>query len=124
METNTAVAALQALAQDTRLTAFRLLVEVGPDGMAAGEIAAALGVTPPTLSFHLAALTQAGLVSSRRRGRQVIYAAEFQAMDGLLAFLVDKCCRGEGGCLPSWERRQAPRPRCGNAIHQPPGSVR
>ena len=114
METNKAVEALQALAQETRLTAFRLLVEAGPQGVAAGEIARALDVAPPTLSFHLSALLHAGLVTNRREGRQVIYAANFDAMDGLLAFLAQNCCRGEEDCLPSlgaigcrpaWERK-------------------
>lgn len=110
METKRAVEALQALAQETRLTAFRLLVEAGPEGVAAGEIARALDVAPPTLSFHLSALVHAGLVVSRRDGRQVIYAAEFEAMDGLVGFLAENCCRGEGGCLPSIEK-----PGCGPA---------
>lgn len=101
METTRAVEALQALAQETRLTAFRLLVEAGPDGIAAGEIAKALGVAPPTLSFHLSALLHAGLASSRREGRQVIYVADFGAMDRLVGFLAENCCRGEEDCLPS-----------------------
>ena len=105
METTQAVAALQALAQETRLTAFRLLVEAGPEGVGAGEIAGALDIAPPTLSFHLAALVHAGLVVSRRQGRRVIYAARFDAMDALMAFLAKSCCRGEGGCLPSFEGR-------------------
>jgi len=103
METNRAVEALQALAQETRLTAFRLLVEAGPEGIAAGEIARTLGVAPPTLSFHLAALVHAGLVTSRRDGRQVLYAAEFEVMDRLVGYLAANCCRGEGGCLPLLE---------------------
>lgn len=101
METNRAVDALAALAQETRLTAFRLLVEAGSEGIAAGDIARALEVAPPTLSFHLSALDHAGLVSSRRDGRQVIYAANFEAMDSLLAFLARNCCRGTEDCLPS-----------------------
>ena len=100
METNRAVEALQALAQETRLTAFRLLVEAGPEGIAAGEIARALAVAPPTLSFHLSALVHAGLVVSRREGRQVIYAANFEAMNRLVGFLMENCCRGQGGCVP------------------------
>lgn len=104
MDTRRAVDALQALAQETRLTAFRLLVEAGPEGIAAGEIARALDVAPPTLSFHLAALMHAGLVANRREGRQVIYAASFEAMDGLVAYLVQNCCRGEQDCLPSLRR--------------------
>ena len=104
METKRAVEALQALAQETRLTAFRLLVEAGPEGIAAGEIARALDVAPPTLSFHLSALMHAGLVTNRRDGRQVIYAASFEAMDGLVGYLVQNCCRGEQDCLPSLRR--------------------
>jgi len=101
METKHAVEALQALAQETRLSAFRLLVEAGPQGIAAGEIARVMGVAPPTLSFHLSALVHAGLVGSRRDGRQVIYAAQFAAMDRLVGFLAENCCRGEEDCLPS-----------------------
>lgn len=115
METKHAVDALAALAQETRLTAFRLLVEAGPEGIAAGDIARTLEVAPPTLSFHLSALDHAGLVSSRRDGRQVIYAANFEAMDSLLAFLARNCCRGAQDCLPSLRqtasRRGAP-PGC------------
>lgn len=109
METIRAVDALQALAQETRLTAFRLLVEAGPQGIAAGEIAKALNVAPPTLSFHLSALLNAGMVDNRREGRQVIYIANFEAMDTLLAFLARNCCRGEEDCLPSL-RESACRP--------------
>lgn len=101
METKHAVEALQALAQETRLTAFRLLVEAGPEGIAAGEIARTLEVAPPTLSFHLSALDHAGLVTARREGRQVIYAASFEAMDTLIAYLARNCCRGAEDCLPS-----------------------
>jgi ArsR family transcriptional regulator, arsenate/arsenite/antimonite-responsive transcriptional repressor len=116
METNHAVDALAALAQETRLTAFRLLVEAGPEGIAAGEIARTLDVPPPNLSFHLSALVHAGLVTSRRDGRQVIYAADFDAMDTLVGFLAQNCCRGEGGCLPSLERTGcAPKARAGKA---------
>ncbi len=108
METKHAVEALQALAQETRLTAFRLLVEAGPEGIAAGEIARALAVAPPTLSFHLSSLVHAGLVTSRRDGRQVIYAADFAAMEGLVGFLAENCCRGAGGCLPAFNAAACP----------------
>jgi DNA-binding transcriptional ArsR family regulator len=106
MESNAAVKALGALAQETRLAAFRLLVEAGPDGMAAGTLAEALDVAAPTLSFHLAALAQAGLVSSARDGRSIVYAADFAAMRGLLDFLTENCCGGANArCAPPPSRR-------------------
>ncbi len=96
MNATQTIDALQALAQEHRLAAFRLLVEAGPQGIAAGEIARALGVAPATLSFHLNQLAQAGLVGSRRNGRSIIYAADFEAMEGLVGFLTENCCRGAG----------------------------
>jgi ArsR family transcriptional regulator, arsenate/arsenite/antimonite-responsive transcriptional repressor len=100
MNAQQTIDALQALAQEHRLAAFRLLVEAGPPGIAAGEIARALGVAPATLSFHLNQLGQAGLVQSRREGRSIIYAANFDAMDGLVGFLMQNCCRGSGESCP------------------------
>jgi DNA-binding transcriptional ArsR family regulator len=100
MEIKSAVTALAALAQDTRLAIFRLLVQSGEAGLAAGNIGEALGVAPSSLSFHLKELARAGLVSARQESRYVIYAANFQAMDALLAFLTDNCCGGKP-CLPS-----------------------
>jgi DNA-binding transcriptional ArsR family regulator len=97
METKEAVKALAALAQDTRLAAFRLLVEAGPTGMAAGAIAERLGLPGATASFHLAQLTNAGLIRSRTEGRFVIYAADFGRMQTLVGFLTDNCCEG-GAC--------------------------
>ena len=97
MELRNAVDSLQALAQETRLAAFRSLVEAGPPGMAAGDIARRLGVAPPNLSFHLQALVHADLVRSRREGRQVIYTADFAAMAELMEFLSENCCRGAKG---------------------------
>jgi len=94
MDTNTAVVSLAALAQDSRLEAFRLLVHAGPEGLAAGEIAARLEVPPSTLSFHMKALSQAGLVASRQEGRFVYYMANFGAMNDLLGYLSDNCCGG------------------------------
>ena len=87
--------ALAALAQTTRLRAFRLLVEAGPSGRAAGELSAALEVPPATLSFHLEQLSHAGLVGSRRTGRRVIYHADYAAMNHLVSFLAKNCCRPE-----------------------------
>jgi len=94
MEKSTAVSALAALAQDNRLDVFRLLVEAGPDGMPAGEVASALGLAPNTLTFHFDRLRVAGLVTVRREGRSMIYAARFEAMNALIAFLTENCCAG------------------------------
>ena len=93
-----AIAALGALAQDTRLAIYRQLVEAGPDGRRAGLIAAALELPNPTLSFHLAQLRQAGLVTARRDGRQIIYAADYTCMNGLIEFLTANCCQGSMDC--------------------------
>ncbi|HWA04315.1 MAG TPA: metalloregulator ArsR/SmtB family transcription factor [Rhizomicrobium sp.] len=94
MESETALAALAALAQETRLTIFRRLVKAGPAGEAAGAIADALNTPPPTLSFHLKELERAGLISQRREGRSVIYAAQYAHMRDLLYFLMKDCCGG------------------------------
>jgi len=93
------VAALAALAQESRLGSYRLLVEAGPEGLAAGAIAGKLGLPPATLSFHLKELSLAGLVSSRQKGRFVIYAANFDAVNGLISFLTENCCGGNS-CAP------------------------
>jgi len=104
MEAITVVRALGALAQETRLGVFRLLVEQGPGGMAAGEIAEQLAIAPATLSFHLKELTQAGLVTARHEGRFIFYAANFTAMNDLLAYLTENCCVADCGpgasCAP------------------------
>jgi DNA-binding transcriptional ArsR family regulator len=94
MKQKEALAALAALAQDTRLAVFRFLVAAGPEGAAAGDIAHALKVPAPTLSFHLKELEQAQLVTSRRESRSIIYATNYDRMRGLLAFLMEDCCRG------------------------------
>jgi ArsR family transcriptional regulator len=94
MEKMTAVAVLAALAQDNRLDVFRLLVQVGPAGMQAGEIANILRLAPNTLTFHFDRLKGAGLVTVRREGRSMIYAARYETMNGLLAFLTENCCQG------------------------------
>ncbi|MDX1514082.1 MAG: metalloregulator ArsR/SmtB family transcription factor [Gammaproteobacteria bacterium] len=91
-----AVNTLAALAQPSRLAVFRLLVRAGPAGLAAGEIAERLDIPSATLSFHLAQLSQAGLVAGRRAGRSIIYAADYRAMDGLIGYLTEKCCAGTG----------------------------
>jgi ArsR family transcriptional regulator, arsenate/arsenite/antimonite-responsive transcriptional repressor len=94
METSAAIAALAALAQENRLDAYRLLVQAGPSGLPAGEVAARLGLAPNTLSFHLDRLRGAGLVTVRREGRSLIYAARFDTMNALLGYLTANCCAG------------------------------
>jgi len=94
MEKTEAVAALAALAQDNRLDVFRLLVQAGPEGMPAGAVADALDLAPNTLTFHFDRLRQAGLVTVRREGRSMIYAARFETMNALLGFLTENCCGG------------------------------
>jgi ArsR family transcriptional regulator len=102
MEKNNVVAALAALAQDNRLDVFRLLVQAGPEGMAAGAVATALDLAPNTLTFHFDRLRQAGLVTVRRDGRSMIYAARFDTMNELLGFLTENCCGGEPeNCAPA-----------------------
>jgi ArsR family transcriptional regulator len=101
MKAPTAVSRLGALAHPSRLAVFRRLVQRGPAGMAAGEIATALGVAPPTLSFHLAHLARTGLVSARREGRSVIYAAAYPAIQELVGYLYENCC-GAAGCAPAF----------------------
>lgn len=94
MDETQATQALGALAQPTRLAVFRLLVREGPEGVPAGEVAERLGVQPATLSFHLAQMERAGLLTARRRSRQIFYAADFAAMRALVGFLLDDCCHG------------------------------
>lgn len=111
MESTAAIRCLGALAQATRLEAFRLLVREGPQGLPAGVLAERLGVQPATLSFHLAQLERAGLLVSQRRSRQILYAADFGAMRGLLGFLLEDCCHGRpevcGDLLPETMGRAA-----------------
>lgn len=99
MNTKEAISALGALAQESRLAVFRLLVCAGPSGMAASRIAEQLGIPPSSLSFHLKELTYAGLVHPRQEGRFVIYAANFDAMNALVGFLTENCCGGNP-CSP------------------------
>lgn len=99
MDATTAIAALGALAQEHRLALFRLLVQAGDEGLAAGAIAGALGVPNSSLSFHLAQLRKAGLVRQERRHRLLIYTADYAAMNALLGYLTENCCAG-AGCAP------------------------
>jgi len=115
MKTNDAVVALAALAQDTRLAVYRLLVEQGAVGLSAGEIAERIGIAPAALSFHLKELAHARLVRSRQEGRYVFYSADFVAMNRLLAFLTENCCAADGStcgpaaCAPSSPSRSTSR---------------
>ncbi|MEO8101676.1 MAG: metalloregulator ArsR/SmtB family transcription factor [Betaproteobacteria bacterium] len=100
METKDIINALGALAQETRLTIFRLLVETGPSGLPVGVIAEKLGLANATLSFHLKELTGAGLTTALPNGRSIIYSANFTTMNGLIEYLSENCCAGKS-CLPS-----------------------
>jgi DNA-binding transcriptional ArsR family regulator len=101
MESRDAVVALEALAQESRLGVFRLLVEAGPDGLPAGRIAERMKLPPPTLSFHLAQLKRAGLIACRREGTSLIYSAGFDAMNDLVGFMTENCCGGDPAkCAP------------------------
>src|SRR5258708_38805392 len=106
MESWQAVVALAALAQDNRLQIYRLLVQAGPEGMAAGQVAEKLGLAPNTLTFHFDRLRVAGLVTVRRDGRSMIYAARFETMNALLGYLTENCCRG-APCAPAAECKPA-----------------
>jgi DNA-binding transcriptional ArsR family regulator len=121
MNTQNAVQSLAALAQETRLSIFRMLVEAGPNGMPAGRIGEQLAVPSATLSFHLKELTHAGLTSSRQEGRFIFYSADFEQMAALMSFLTQNCCQGMpqecltvmetalGGCCAPQNKRKLKR---------------
>src|SRR3954447_10538866 len=109
METTQAVGALAALAQEHRLAVFRLLVQAGPEGMSAGQVAEAVDLAPNTLTFHFDRLRGAGLVTVRREGRSMIYAARYETMNGLVGFLTENCCGGVAGCAPACAPKSAQR---------------
>src|SRR5271170_5175188 len=115
MKKSTAIAALGALAQETRLDVFRLLVQKGPEGMPAGDLGARLGQPSPTMSFHLNQLRFAGMVTSRRESRSIIYSANFKAMNDLLGYLTENCCGGRpelcaAAAVPGCGSEGAPQP--------------
>lgn len=102
MDANSAVTALAALAQGSRLALFRRLVELGPDGAVPGELSRSLGLAPATLSFHLKTLVQAGLIEAEPRGRFIHYRADFGRMRALVAYLTENCCGGHASqCAPA-----------------------
>lgn len=118
MQANRVTRALSALAQEHRLAAFRLLVQAGEQGVAAGVLAEQLDVPPSSMSFHLAQLANAGLVTQRRESRSIIYSADYAAMNGLMGYLTENCCGGlscsddtscseDATCLPSPQRKSA-----------------
>lgn len=109
MNTSHAVDALAALAQETRLSIFRLLVRQAPGGLPAGTIARRLRLPGPTLSFHLNVLAAAELVRPRKNGRSISYSANLETANGLASFLMENCCGGRGGCGPRAERRREER---------------
>lgn len=100
MESKSALLALSALAQDTRLRIFRMLIEAGPTGLVVGDIGAGLHTSPATLSFHLKELTHAELITARQAGRFIYYAANFVQMNALIEFLTENCCARDGTCWP------------------------
>ena len=109
METKNTITALAALAQETRLAIFRLLVETGTQGLPVGTVAEKLGLANATLSFHLKELTNAGLTIATPNGRSIIYSANFETMNGVIGYLTDNCCAGSA-CSPSM-------PACGVGKH-------
>jgi DNA-binding transcriptional ArsR family regulator len=116
MKKHDALAALAALAQDNRLDMFRLLVEAGPEGLPAGKVSEKLGLAPNTLTFHFDRLRDAGLVTVRRDGRSMIYAAQFDTMNGLLAYLTENCCQGAAETCPPASACKPARPKRTKAI--------
>jgi ArsR family transcriptional regulator, arsenate/arsenite/antimonite-responsive transcriptional repressor len=110
MESKAAVTALSALAQETRLAIYRMLVERGPAGSAAGKIGDALKLPPATLSFHLRELSHAGLVCARQQSRFIYYSADFTAMNRLLGYLADNCCRTNDACTSVGDATRPPPP--------------
>ncbi|MBX9296069.1 metalloregulator ArsR/SmtB family transcription factor [Chromobacterium vaccinii] len=111
METKNAVTLLAALAQDTRLGIYRLLVQKGPEGLSVGQIGEQLAVANATLSFHLKELSHSGLIRARQEGRFIYYSANYEQMNALLGFLTENCCRGEA-CTPASSMSPCPDSGC------------
>jgi ArsR family transcriptional regulator len=108
MNSKQAVAALAALAHEHRLGVYRMLVEAGPEGLNAGTIAGRLKLPPSSLTFHLQNLHRAGLVTQQRRSRELLYSADFGAMNGLVGYLTENCCAGSGSCATECAPAPAP----------------
>ena len=123
MDAQSAISSLGALAQETRLAIFRLLVEAGAEGLAAGVIAERLDIPASSLSFHLAELTRAGLIAQRRESRSLIYSANYGAMTALVGYLTENCCGGNlAACAPVLSRSLQPNAR--GARHEAPARAR
>ncbi|TMG86220.1 MAG: winged helix-turn-helix transcriptional regulator [Betaproteobacteria bacterium] len=120
MDSTATLKALAALAQDTRLALFRLLVEQGPAGLTPGKIAEVLDVPSATLSFHLKELANAGLIRARQESRFIHYSADFEAMNGLVAYLTENCCRASGGCDAACAPECSPKSMPRRAATRPP----
>lgn len=101
MNIQSAVLQLSSIAQEARLEIFRLLVQIGPEGLPAGNIAESLKIPASTLSFHLKELSHAGLINARQFGRFIYYSANYEAMNGLITYLTENCCAGANACLPT-----------------------
>lgn len=108
MQASFVIRALGALAQEHRLAAFRLLVQAGAEGIPAGILAERLGIPPSSMSFHLAQLAHAGLVTQRRESRSIIYSADYAAMNGLMGYLTENCCAGDAGACAVPEAAATP----------------
>lgn len=121
MDTRNVIVALAALAQESRLAVFRLLVQAGPEGVAASKISEALDIPPSSLSFHLKELSHANLLTSRQEGRFVYYAANFPTMNALLAYLTENCCGGTSECTTACT---PPLPRKKEPAHETPACTR
>jgi len=115
MKTREVIGALGALAHEHRLAIFRLLVERGPEGLAAGQIAERVGLVPSSLTFHLQNLQRAGLINQQRESRQRIYSADFDAMNGLVAYMTENCCAGSAACAPDCKSARPARAARGSA---------
>lgn len=118
------MAALGALAQETRLAIFRMLVQTGSEGLPAGRISDQLEIPPATLSFHLNQLRHAGLIDFRREGRSLIYAADYTAMNDLVGYLTENCCQGGGSCNVASPPARRTRTTKGAHRHETPARTR
>ena len=107
MDNKTAVTLLYSIAQEARLSVFRLLVQAGPNGLAAGAIGEQLSIPASTLSFHLKELSHAGLISARQESRFIYYSANYEAMNMLLQYLTENCCAGQQTCCPDLSCNEA-----------------
>jgi DNA-binding transcriptional ArsR family regulator len=107
MKAPAVIGALGALAHEHRLAIFKLLVERGPQGLPAGHIGSKLKLVPSSLTFHLQNLQRAGLISQRRESRQLIYSADYEAMNGVVGYLTENCCGGSSECAPSCKPARA-----------------